>query len=203
MILATDMASHSGHLEAIAQKIVNKKVTKEKQNSHLLIESAKETEVFKNQQDILEFLLHSCDFAPSTRKFETLHNWTYLLFEEFFNQGDVERHNGKEIAFLCDRATINVAQQQPGFMNFIVIPTWKVVATILPDIEEAYMRVEQNAVQWTTYQENDEDRKVYLKKQKKLSILHGVSDINWTVLRKEKSQQPDLSKPTQPIQENE
>ena len=138
-------------------------------------------EVFKNQQDILEFLLHACDFAPSTRKFETLHNWTYLLFEEFFHQGDVEKDNGKEIAFLCDRATINVAEQQPGFANFIVIPTWKLVATILPNIDEAYQRVEQNSLQWATYQETDDDRKVYLRKAEKPVMLHGVSDINWTV----------------------
>ena len=83
-------------------------------------------------------MLHSCDFATFTRKFETLHDWTYLLFEEFFHQGDIEKDNGKEIAFLCDRATVNVAESQPGFVNFIVSPTWKVVATIMPNVDEAY-----------------------------------------------------------------
>ena len=76
--------------------------------------------------------MHSSDFVTFTRKFDTLHDWTYLLFEEFFAQGDVEKENGKEISFLCDRITTNVASQQPGFASFIVMPTWKIVTTILP-----------------------------------------------------------------------
>jgi len=86
MILATDMAGHAGHIAAFENKIKSKGITKEKNNSHLLLEMNSEgSDQFKQQQDMLEFLLHSCDFATFTRKFETLHDWTYLLFEEFFN----------------------------------------------------------------------------------------------------------------------
>ena len=162
-------------------------------------------DVFKNQQDILEILLHASDFAPSTRTFETLHDWTYLLFEEFFHQGDVEKDNAKEIAFLCDRATINVAQQQPGFMNFIVIPTWKVVSTVLPLVDGVYQRVLQNQKQWTTYEETDNDRKVYLRRQEKPVMLHGVSDINWTTnnLLDSEGLFKSANKQTDTIQEHE
>ena len=66
---------------------------------------------------------------------------------------------------MCDRATINVAQQQPGFANFIVIPTWKVVSVILPEVDQAYQRIEQNLQTWKTYTETDKDKKVYIKKK--------------------------------------
>ena len=49
MILATDMASHQGPLEALQKKIESKHVTKEKQNSSALIESVSEIDLFKNQ----------------------------------------------------------------------------------------------------------------------------------------------------------
>ena len=127
--------------------------------------------------------MHSSDFANFTRKFDTLHNWTYLLFEEFFNQGDIERDNGKDIAFLCDRTTVNVAEQQPGFASFIVIPTWKIVSTILPNADEAYQRIEQNLQTWKSYQETDQDKKVYLNEEKKNKVLIldiEASDIYWT-----------------------
>ena len=48
MILATDMASHQGHLDAIKAKIHVKHVTKEKQNGHLLIDSSDEMSMFKH-----------------------------------------------------------------------------------------------------------------------------------------------------------
>ena len=48
MILATDMASHAGHVEALKSKLASKHITKERRNGHLLIEAQSETDVFKN-----------------------------------------------------------------------------------------------------------------------------------------------------------
>lgn len=48
--------------------------------------------------------------------------WTILLFEEFFNQGDVEKEAGLPVSFLCDRETTQIPQSQPGFVNFILAP---------------------------------------------------------------------------------
>ena len=35
--------------------------------------------------------MHSCDVSQAGRPFEIVNEWTYLLFEEFFDQGDLER----------------------------------------------------------------------------------------------------------------
>lgn len=48
--------------------------------------------------------------------------WTYLLFDEFFDQGDLEKEKGLPISMLCDRDNTNVAQSQPGFIGFVVMP---------------------------------------------------------------------------------
>ena len=142
MILATDMANHNAHIDVYKNKIQHNGIKMENNNGSLLIDGEENQDVFKNQQDMLEFMVHSSDFVSFTRKFDTNHDWTYLLFEEFFNQGDMEKENEKEIYFLCDRTTTIVAKTQPGFASFIVIPTWDIIRTILPNINEAFQRIE-------------------------------------------------------------
>jgi len=84
MILATDMAEHKSHVDMIKFKVENKHITKEKGNGHEIIELGNENDKFNSQQQLLDFLMHSCDLSTPTRKFDTLKKWTYLLFEEFF-----------------------------------------------------------------------------------------------------------------------
>lgn len=55
--------------------------------------------------------MHSCDISQLTRKFETVKAWTYLLFEEFFEQGDLEKKAGGPASFLCDRETTIIAKE--------------------------------------------------------------------------------------------
>ena len=96
---------------------------------------------FKEQQRVLNFLIHACDLSTPTRKFDTLKKWTYLLFDEFFKQGDVEKLHEKPISFLCNRETVVVCKEQPGFLNFICNPIWTLVAEIIPEAECAHARV--------------------------------------------------------------
>ena len=79
--------------------------------------------------------MHSCDLSQFTRSFELCHQWTYLLFEEFFAQGDLEKKNNLPVSFLCDRETVNVAESQPGFANFVVLPLYKALVEIVPDMQ--------------------------------------------------------------------
>ena len=56
-------------------------------------------------------MIHACDLSPPARNFETAKKWTYLLFEEFFAQGDSEKNNGMPASFLCDRTTTTVCKE--------------------------------------------------------------------------------------------
>jgi len=60
-------------------------------NVEKLTEGKSESELFKTQQFIMESAMHACDISQQTRSFEICKEWTYLLFEEFFMQGDIER----------------------------------------------------------------------------------------------------------------
>ena len=68
--------------------------------------------------------------------------------EEFFTQGDVERTSNKPISFLCDRATVNVARAQPGFLNNIVLPYWNLISTIFPQLDEITQRAQYCVTEW-------------------------------------------------------
>jgi hypothetical protein len=166
MILATDMADHMSHQNVIKYKISNKHITIEAGNGHAMIDASNDKEMFQSQQHLLDFLIHSADLSTPTRPFDTLKRWTYELFDEFFDQGDIEKANSMPASFLCDRETTVVCKEQPGFLNFIVLPIWEMVAIIMPPMEVAKNRAQENVVMWQNYEETDEDRKVYQTKTK-------------------------------------
>ena len=43
---------------------------------------------------LLEICMHTCDVSIPSRDFHVVKKWTYLLFEEFFVQGDLEKEKG-------------------------------------------------------------------------------------------------------------
>ena len=90
--------------------------------------------------------------------------WTILLFEEFFHQGDIEKEQGIPVSFLCDRETTQIPQSQPGFVSFILAPLFTTVSEIMPELKQLEMTAKSNAERWKTYEETPEFRKVYQRK---------------------------------------
>ena len=70
----------------------------------------------------MESALHMADISPPSREFEIANEWTYLLFQEFFKQGDLEKEQNLPVTFLCNRNTTSVSGSQPGFIGFVVQP---------------------------------------------------------------------------------
>lgn len=89
-ILATDMAKHAQDLSQLKSLIETKEI-KGGLNAGLIINKENDTTIFKSQQFIMECCLHACDVSQQTRPFNVVKDWTYLLFEEFFHQGDLEK----------------------------------------------------------------------------------------------------------------
>lgn len=121
MILATDMARHNAQLAQMKQVI--QRLDKNSGGEDAIMDWITEGEEssfeksedfnlkkFKNQQIILDILIHTADISQQCRPFETVKEWTYLLFEEFFDQGDLEKKQDLPISMLCDRETTNVAK---------------------------------------------------------------------------------------------
>jgi len=56
--------------------------------------------------------------------------------KEFFYQGDKERELGYDISMLFDRHTVNFANSQIGFCNFMIYPYFNTLNKIVPKLEE-------------------------------------------------------------------
>lgn len=115
---------------------------------------------------MIEFCVHAADVSTNTRAFDVAVDWTMLLFEEFFNQGDIEKDKGFPVSFLCDRETTNIGQGQPGFINFILAPLFAQVSAIMPEVKQLEVNALENAERWKTYEETEEFRQVYVRKTK-------------------------------------
>lgn len=112
VILATDMEKHLNFV-----KIINEKIEQQ----------TKWDENFENQQLLLDLCVHSSDLSWLARDFKIGQVWAGLLFEEFFNQGDVQVQQNMPISMLCDRnpKNTNIPKGQVGFIAFGPLPLFK------------------------------------------------------------------------------
>lgn len=154
------MAKHAADLSAL-KTLVETKQIKGGVNADQVINRESEDAIFKSQQFLLESCLHACDVSQQTRPFHVVKEWTYLLFEEFFNQGDLEKDLDLPISFLCNRKTTEIPKMQPGFINGITVPLWSVLVEVLPTMQEFLDEAKQNAIKWEQCEETEEEKKVY------------------------------------------
>ena len=92
--------------------------------------------------------MHAADVSTQVRPFKVALTWTWLLFEEFFEQGDLEKEQNLPISFLCDRSSVQITQSQPGFMNYIVIPLFSTVADFMPGLKHLEDAGKENLANW-------------------------------------------------------
>ena len=127
----------------------------------MIIDRESHKKEFDSKQMLLEFFVHAADVSTQTREFDVAIKWTKLLFEEFFNQGDVEKEKGLPVSFLCDRETTQIPQSQPGFVNFILTPLFSTVSDIVPELKQLELNAKDNAEKYKTYEETEDFRTVY------------------------------------------
>jgi hypothetical protein len=71
---------------------------------------------------------------------------------------------------LCDRNTTHVAKSQPGFINFVSLPLYQSLTNIMPDLSGDLENMRKNLLAWKAYEETEEDKKVYERNVKVVSI---------------------------------
>ena len=98
------MARHAADLNNF-KTLLEQKGIENGQNQAEIIDCETPKKEFDSKQTLIEFIVHSADVSTQTRTFKIAVNWTILLFEEFFNQGDIEKEKGLPVSFLCDRET--------------------------------------------------------------------------------------------------
>ena len=122
LILATDMSNHAKICSLMKNFIQNKNNNNYnhnyiKKNNYNMIE----------QQEVMNFLIHTADISHCSKDFNISFKWTNLLNEEFWREGDEEKEKKIQVGFLCDRNNSDVPNNQIGFIKTIILPTFDIL----------------------------------------------------------------------------
>ncbi|XP_063714234.1 cGMP-dependent 3',5'-cyclic phosphodiesterase-like isoform X2 [Symsagittifera roscoffensis] len=173
-ILATDLAHHfkiMGKLKEMA--IHGYKVDDDKHHEMLLC-----------------LIMTSCDLSDQTKDWNNLIEVAESLYEEFFNQGDLEREMGAQPNEMMDRHRAHIPEQQISFLDNVAIPTFQLLSDFLPETQEALDEVHLNRRRWDVVKSEVGDRNIMVKG--KLDIKHLDVD---RLLREKESEAANNSSP--------
>jgi hypothetical protein len=119
LVLATDMAHHFNFVGFMKQRL-------EAGGVGIDLNSAEDRCL------AMKLVLKSADVSNPAKPLAVVKTWTLRVMEEFFNQGDLEKEKGLAVSPLCDRETVSVPASQTGFIKFVVIPLFEVLAIMMP-----------------------------------------------------------------------
>jgi len=99
---------------------------------------------------LLSVAMHTGDIANPAKPQKICLQWTELVMEEFFRQGDLEAKLGMPISPFYDREKTSIAQCQMGFINVLVRPLYEEVTRLLgePARTECLGALDANLKAW-------------------------------------------------------
>lgn len=136
------MANHSKHLTQLKAKLDALNIYKGDNIEKLQSENVNTN--YESQQMVLNMIIHSADVSNPGKPLKIYIKWVDLVFEEFFNQGDLEKKNNLPISLLCDRESTNICKSQVGFINFVVKPTFTCLLNLIPEASFYMENIETN-----------------------------------------------------------
>merc|ERR550537_1172853 len=138
-VLSTDMALHNGLLQELqaADGVPVEDVDK------LLLQ---------------RMVLHAADIGHPLRPWAVHAEWSRRMMGEFFAQGELEKQRGNAILPMFDREQCNPGNSQVGFINFVVAPTFGVLARFMSRrvSRELSEDLALNTSEWKDIAEDDE-----------------------------------------------
>ncbi len=119
-----------------------------------MMEENKELSKIEIQQDYINFIIHAIDIGHAAKSFDLEKKWADLVTKEFHNQGDKEKELGLPISFLCDRNNFNLPSSQVGFISGLVLPTFQLIAKLLPKSSDYVDFLIVSKQEWEKLKEN-------------------------------------------------
>lgn len=93
--------------------------------------------------------LKFADLGHATKPLEQHLAWTKRLMEEFYCLGDRERALGVPVSALCNRWTdTNIPKMQVGYIKFICMPFFNLVADLVDPFAVPHKRLNENFFTW-------------------------------------------------------
>ncbi|KAJ3341573.1 hypothetical protein HDU83_006530 [Entophlyctis luteolus] len=119
-ILATDMAKH-GEIMAAFKKAAD---------GGFNFDDAEQKSL------LLQMIVKCSDISNEVRPTEVSEPWVEALLNEFFTQSDTEKVQGLPTAPFMDRDKVTKAGAQVGFIGYVMIPLYELVAKVLPNMDK-------------------------------------------------------------------
>eukprot|EP00929_Paragymnodinium_shiwhaense_P040967 TRINITY_DN2130_c0_g2_i1.p1 TRINITY_DN2130_c0_g2~~TRINITY_DN2130_c0_g2_i1.p1 ORF type:complete len:820 (+),score=119.48 TRINITY_DN2130_c0_g2_i1:72-2531(+) len=159
LVLSTDMAMHNSILKSFTD-MLDTKVSSQ--------QDAEADELPKSRTDfkpscandaflLLKIAIKCADLGHLALDWKTHTKWVKRLEDEFFSQGDQEKHAGLPVSFLMDRSKTGVSDSQTGFMDFVVLPLFRSLANAAPLSAPALKVVEDNRELWCAIEQAQKD----------------------------------------------
>ncbi|KAL5494444.1 hypothetical protein EMCRGX_G015779 [Ephydatia muelleri] len=124
LILATDMAKHSGFMETFKKAVTGGFDSTNDEHKKLL----------------KVMLIKCCDISNEVRPMEVSEPWVDCLLQEYFRQSDREKLEGLPVAPFMDRDKVTKATAQTGFIKFVLIPLFEAMKVVFPALDEAMLK---------------------------------------------------------------
>ena len=167
-IIATDMFYHKKIMD-----ITNSKLAQIKPDKYEFLSQDKDN-IIEEQQNLLDFFIHTADLGHNSKLFNISLKWVELLSEEFWLQGDKEKSLGLNVSFLCDRETSYVPKGQVNFLKAFILPTFETLVTMFPGLNFTAENVRNNLDEWQKLADKNRKRgwtpkKINIEDQKDLN----------------------------------
>ncbi|XP_071954922.1 cAMP and cAMP-inhibited cGMP 3',5'-cyclic phosphodiesterase 10A-like [Antedon mediterranea] len=133
-ILATDLAIHFDNQKELAKICLT---------DNLCISNP------KHRANLHSLLMTASDLSLSAKYWPVQRETVDFIYEEFYQQGDVEREHGCEPLPMMNRGLKDkLAQEQVNFYKFICIPCYTTLHQVLPITQSLLESTKDNYLQW-------------------------------------------------------
>ncbi|KAI8333936.1 hypothetical protein BC941DRAFT_515934 [Chlamydoabsidia padenii] len=98
--------------------------------------------------DLCRIILHAADISNTIRPWSICKQWSDLIVQEFFQQGDAERVAGLVVSPGMDRGASNQAMISLKFGDFVIKPYFESLARLLPKSRVFLNTLADNRREW-------------------------------------------------------
>lgn len=112
MVLATDMSKHFEFLGQFRARVIGL--------------NDLEINDFHDKTLVLSMAIKCADLGHSAKTIELHKKWSYLVCDELFAQGDLEKERNQTVSMYCDRESTDIDKSQSGFLKNVCMPLYEV-----------------------------------------------------------------------------
>jgi 3'5'-cyclic nucleotide phosphodiesterase len=111
LILSTDIVKHFNIIGKFKSKITS--------NTILALPTPEQ------RVEIMKIVMKASDVGHAAKTHDLHVEWSKLIIDEFFTQGDLEKQREMPVSMFCDRETTDLSKSQSSFIKNIVQPIFE------------------------------------------------------------------------------